>query len=88
LKAYDASGNLLDNSFASVNIGTNSLISVSIAGNDIAYVVFGQVSGDLFTLDDFAYESNAGAVVPVPDAVFLSGIGAALVGWLRKRRTL
>jgi hypothetical protein len=88
LKAYDASDNLLDSSFASVNVGTNSLISVSSAGNDIAYVVFHQVSGDLFTLDDFAYESNARAVVPVPGAVFLGGIGAALVGWLRKRRTL
>jgi hypothetical protein len=88
LKAYDASDNLLDSSFASANIGTNSMISVSSAGNNIAYVVFNQVSGDLFTMDDFAYESNTGAVIPVPGAVFLGGIGAALVGWLRRRRAL
>jgi hypothetical protein len=88
LTAYDVSGDLLDSSFASENLRTNSLISVSSPGSDIAYVVFSQVSGDLFTLDDFAYGSNARAVVPVPGAVLLGGIGVTLVGWLRRRRTL
>jgi hypothetical protein len=80
LEAYDASNNLIAMSTGPSNIGTNSLISVSIP--NIAYVKFHD-SGNMFSVDDFAYEP-----IPAPGAILLGGIGAGLVGWLRRRRTL
>jgi hypothetical protein len=84
LEAYDAGDNLLVSTSGSSNNGTNSLISLSWNPGNIDYIIFHDNSHQ-FTLDDFAYEAN---VIPAPGAVLLGGIGVALVGWLRRRRTL
>ena len=80
LEAYDAGDTLLDSATGASNIGSNSLISVS--GANIAYVLFHDV-GNFYTIDDLGFTP-----IPAPGAILLGGIGVALVGWLRRRRTL
>ena len=47
-----------------------------------------------FAINDNIYTDNAGGVsftvsrVPAPGAVLLGGLGAGLVGWLRRRKSL
>ena len=69
--------------------GTSPLpgIYVGFARNvaDIARIQIGpsSVLGDAFAIDDVQF-----SVIPAPGAILLGSIGAGLVGWLRRRRTL
>jgi len=60
---------------APINVGapTSASISFAHAGGDNVGLLLDNVSLD---------------VIPAPGAILLGGIGAGLVGWLRRRRTL
>jgi len=67
MKGYDIDDNLLVSTFAPGTFATSSLISIS--AEDIAYVIFHDSdSGNMFTLDDFAY-------VPEPATMALLAMG-------------
>jgi hypothetical protein len=57
-------------------------IFLSVTANGIAYVELSD-SGNTFVVDDFTLQA-----IPAPGAILLGGIGAGLVGWLRRRRAL
>lgn len=87
---------------AATNVG--SLINVSLADGGIAFAPDGTLwgihdGGTIFTINPSTgvatvvsttlsgFESLA-IPIPAPGAILLGGIGVALVGWLRRRRTL
>ncbi len=55
LEGYDAGGNLLANTSAGSNYGTNDFMGIDAAGID--YVLIHN-SADLYTIDDFEYEET------------------------------
>ena len=91
LTAYASDGSVLGTAHTGganyVDSGTGLLsnIFLSVSNPVISYVMFTD-TGSTYTVDDFSFEPSS--VIPAPGAILLAGIGAALVGWLRRRRTL
>ena len=78
IDVYDPSMNLLANL---TNPGTG-VQKISISGlGPLGYVYFNSIG-------DGAGADIDNLVIPAPGAILLGGIGAGLVGWLRRRRTL
>lgn len=62
--------------------------TLSLSASNIAYAIFGArdaSSGSSVYSDNFTYDSTP---IPGPGAIFLGGLGASLVGWMRRRRTM
>ena len=97
LEAYDAGGNLLDTDVGQANLryinGNESgpgTLHVDWNGLDyIAYVIVHD-TGNFWVVDNIITDATGIVTnpIPAPGAILLGGIGVALVGWLRKRRTL
>jgi len=78
LSVYNSSGSLLESHIVASD--GNVYPVITRGAYDISRLV---ITGDWFAIDDLQFNA-----IPAPGAILLSGIGAGLVGWLRKRRTL
>ena len=78
LSVYDSTGSLLESH--QVASGANVYAVITRGVYDISRL---EISGDFFAVDDLQFNA-----IPAPGAIMLGSIGAGLVGWLRRRRTL
>ncbi len=88
LSAYDAGDTFLNGYTDQLQANVFGGYTLTVASPGIKYVLFGSTGDynnsvyfDVFTFD-------AGSTVPAPAALVLGSLGAGLVGWLRRRRTL
>ncbi len=75
---YDSTGYLLESH--PIVSGFNVYPVITRGSYDISRLV---ISGDFFAIDDLQFNA-----IPAPGAILLGSIGAGLVGWLRRRRTI
>ena len=63
---------------------------INVAAPTVASISFAHAGGDNvgLLLDNVALDYCRQDVIPAPGAILLGGIGAGLVGWLRRRRAL
>ena len=78
LSVYDSTGSLLESH--QVVAGTNVYAVITRGAYDISRL---EITGDWFAIDDLQFNA-----IPAPGAILLGSIGAGLVGWLRRRRTI
>lgn len=97
LDAYSSGGTLLDSASGPANLryansnpgGPGTLRVDAPVGQFISYVVVHD-TGNFWTVDNILTDASGIVIgtVPVPGAILLGTLGAGLVGWLRRHRSL
>ena len=77
---YDSTDSLLDSYQVAAGFNVYPIITITSGAYDISRLV---ITGDFFGIDDLQFNA-----IPAPGAILLGSIGAGLVGWLRRRRTI
>jgi len=78
LSVYNSGGVLLESHV--LTPGLNIYAVITRPAYDISRI---ELSGEFFAADDLQFNG-----IPAPGAILLGAIGAGIVGWLRRRRTL
>ncbi len=86
---------LFDTSLTSIGIFTNDTTTPKLWTEDLftysgamisrAVINFNELLADRFAIDNLTYNTST---IPAPGAILLGSIGAGLVSWLRRRKTL
>lgn len=85
ISLYDSGDNLLGTVIAPNPAGFFGVVSdIAVKRFVIANGLFPTGGRDRFFVDDF----RVNQAIPVPSAVLLGTLGASLVGWMRRRKTL
>ena len=90
LEVFDAADNLIGYTDLVIPETFVGMETLSLSAPNISYAVFGARDagkGSSVYADNFTFEEIA-QVIPSPGAIMLGSIGVAVVGWLRRRRTL
>jgi hypothetical protein len=86
LEVFDKNGVLIASTLNGPPLGPHGRTTMTIDRGGVYDIAFFRVSGnDTYGVDQIDMEQP---VIPAPGALLLGGIGAGLVGWLRRRRTL
>ncbi len=82
IRSYDYAGTLIDTQ----DFSEAARFSVAISVSGIHRVEVDFTGNYGYSLDDLSF--NSPIAIPAPGAILLGGIGVAVVGWLRRRKTL
>lgn len=86
LEAYDASNNLVASAASVGNYNDPQVVTLTVSAPNIAYIL--ALGDPIDKVHDWELDNLQYQPIPAPGAILLGGIGVALVGWLRRRRTL
>jgi hypothetical protein len=81
--AYDKDDVLVDSDFITANVNEEGTLIGDFGGALVTRLYFSNEGHH-----DIAIDNLAVAPVPAPSAILLGSLGAGIVGWLRRRRTL
>ena len=85
-KAYDEYGNMVDSAAYYCDDYSGGYSDVITFDTPVKTLYFSNAGFHDIAIDNL--KVNGGSTIPAPGAVLLGSIGAGLVGWLRRRRSL